>query len=144
VHLDLSDTGIMIAARFTAWAMMAAKFALVTHIALTIDHRRSWREQLVWFDAFRGHVLASMILVSSGWTVHQFYWWMYEVVRHAQRAELSEWMMRYSLVTLVAYLAVYAGTACIFAGVISKYTARWKTTTSVVIAATFLLGLAHV
>jgi len=143
MHLDLSLSGIIIAARFTAWAMMLAQFALVTHIALTIDHRRTWREQLVWFDAFRGHVLASMILVSGGWTVHQFYWWLYEIVRHAQHAELSEWMIKYPLVALVAYLAVYAGTACIFAGVISKYTAHWKTVTAVVIAATFLLGLSN-
>ncbi|MCB0252133.1 MAG: hypothetical protein KDI55_00205 [Anaerolineae bacterium] len=129
---------IVEATRFVAWAMEISCGLAALHFLLFLrrnpDRRVGQWERLIF--------MRGLVVKCVGWSLHQMYWWLWQISITRQMTGLKVTMEDWSALTVMPYLLIFIGEAMVQAP-IARYLAgrNWVLFLAVVTTSLFLVGL---
>lgn len=104
----MTHNELLAAVRFAAWVLEASVAVIAIHYVYLVMHRG-------YRLGDRGRVMVGIgiSIKAAGWALHQHYWWLWEMAIVRGSIGVRDALEHASLVTVLAYLMIFAGEALV-------------------------------
>lgn len=138
----MTDAELMSVVRLLTVVTLASNAVILGYGAVTFRPDRTFTEQWPAIAAWKRWIVAGLALEALGWTLHQAYWWVWQVAAATGAVHVAAWFGVHGSYIIPAHIIVMVGAVLVSAPVAQDLLGRhWASAVAGAMVAFSALGV---